>query len=94
MGGKSAFSVILNKGEENQKCSPTKGNKFRSCCLSGAQKRGEMLHHPCILRKPLDMGTETKVAPKRAEMLRHPYVFGSPKRGSNLASTGRLEKIP
>ena len=51
-----AFSGIPNKGEQNQKCSPTKGNKIRSGCLtlafSGAQKRAEMLPHPCILGGP------------------------------------------
>ena len=52
------FSGIPNTkhGQQNQKWSPTKGNKIRSGCLtpafSGAQKRAEMLHHPCILRSP------------------------------------------
>ena len=53
MGGKIAFSGIPNKGEPNQKRSPTKGNKSRSRYLtpafSGAQKRAEMRCHPCIL---------------------------------------------
>ena len=60
MGGKIAFSRIPNKGEQNQKCSPTKGNKIRRGCLLGAQKRVEMLHHPCMLGGP--PGRETKVA--------------------------------
>ena len=53
-----AFSGIPNakRGEQNQKWSPTKGNKIRSGCLtpafSGAQKRVEMLCHPCILGVP------------------------------------------
>ena len=47
-----AFLGIPNKGEQKQKCSPTKGNKIRSGCLSGAQKRVEVLHHPCILGDP------------------------------------------
>ena len=37
-------------------CSPTKGDKIRSSCLtlalSGAQKRAEMLCHPCLLGRP------------------------------------------
>ena len=48
-----AFSGIPNKGEQKQKCSPTKGNKIRSGCLtptfSGAQKRAEVLRHPRVL---------------------------------------------
>ena len=78
MGGKIAFSGIPNKREENQKCSPTKGNKIRSGCLSGAQKRAEMLHHPCVLGGRLQKGTEIKVAHKRAEVLCHPCVLGRP----------------
>ena len=63
VGGKMAFSGIPNKGV--QKCSQTKGNKIRSGCLtptfSGAQKRAEVLRHPCILGRPLKKGRETKV---------------------------------
>ena len=53
-----AFSGIPNakRGGQNQKWSPTKGNKIRSGCLTiaflGAQKRVEMLRHPCILGGP------------------------------------------
>ena len=61
-----AFSGIPNKGEQKQKCSPTKGNKIRSSCLtppfSGAQKRAEVLCHPRVLGGPLQKGRETKVA--------------------------------
>ena len=60
MGGKIAFSGIPNKWEQNQKCSPTKGNKIRSGCLtlafSGAQKRAEMLCRPSILGDPQHRG--------------------------------------
>ena len=56
MGGKIAFSGIPNQGEQNQKWSPTKGNKIRSGSLtptfSGAQRRAEMLRHPCLLSVP------------------------------------------
>ena len=34
MGGKIAFLGIPNKREQNQKWSPTKGNKIRSGCLT------------------------------------------------------------
>ena len=48
-------------------CSPTKGNKIRSGCLtlafSAAQKRAEMLRHPCILGDPQTKGTKSEVAP-------------------------------
>ena len=44
------------RGEQNQKWSPTKGNKIKSGCVnpafSGANKRAEMLRHPCILGDP------------------------------------------
>ena len=85
MAGKIAFSGIPNKGEENQKCSPTKGNKIRSGYLSVAQKRAEMLHHPCILGDPQHRGIKIRSgcltptllgAQKRAE------VRGSPNKGT------------
>ena len=48
-----AFSGIPNKGEQKQKCSPTKGNKIRSGCLtptfSGGQKSAEVLCQPRFL---------------------------------------------
>ena len=53
-----AFSGIPNakRGEQDQKRSPTKGKEIRSGCLTptflGAQKRAEMLRHPCILGGP------------------------------------------
>ena len=80
MGGKIAFSGIPNKGEENQKCSPTKGNKIRSGCLSGAQKRVELLHHPCILGDPQHRGTKSEVAAS-------PLPSRGPKRGQKCYVT-------
>ena len=74
MGGKIAFSGIPNKGEQNQKCSPTKGNKIRSGRLSGAQKRVEMLHHAYILGDPQHRGTKSEVAAS-------PLSSWRPKRG-------------
>ena len=53
------FSRIPNakRGEQkNHNWSPTKRNKITTGCLtlafSGAQKRAEMLHYPCILGDP------------------------------------------
>ena len=53
---------------QNQKWSPTKGNKFRKCCLtlafSWAQKGVEMLRHHCILGDPQCQarGAQSKLA--------------------------------
>ena len=59
-----------------------------------AHKRAEVLRHPCVLGVP--KGTKSKVAHKWAEVLHNPYVLGGPrkKRGSKVARTGLLEKIP
>ena len=72
-------------------CSPKKGNKIRSGCLTlaflGAQKRAEMLRHPCILGDPqtkgdnIGSGSLTPAfsgAHKWVEMLRHPCILGDP----------------
>ena len=103
MGGKIAFCGIPNKGEQNQKCSPKKGEKIRSRCLLGAQKMAEMLHHPCTLGMP-NPGKQNQ------KWLPHPYLLGgpkegasatqplrsrgSPKKGSKVARARVLEKIP
>ena len=62
-------------------CSSTKGNKIRSGYLtfafSEAQKRVEMLHHPCILGDPQNQGGQNQ---KRVP---HPYFLGSPKKGTS-----------
>ena len=59
-----AFSGIPNKGEQKQKCSPTKGNKIRSGYLtptfSGAQKRAEVLRHPHVPRVHYRRGGKQK----------------------------------
>ena len=53
-----ALSGIPNarRGEKNRKSSGTRGTKIRSGCLNpaflGAQKRAELLRHPCILWDP------------------------------------------
>ena len=93
-----AFSGIPNakRGEENQKWSPTKGNKIGSGCLtpafSGAQNRAEMLHHPCIVGGPQRQAREGKseVVPNTGEKnwkwLPHPCLLGGPKEGGNATS--------
>ena len=43
--GSNKSVVVPNKGEQNQKWLPHPG-------LLGAQKRAEMLHHPCIVGDP------------------------------------------
>ena len=54
--------------------SPTKGRKIRSGCHSRAQKRVELLHHPCIVGDPQHWGTKSKVAAS-------PLPSRGPKRG-------------
>ena len=91
MGGKIALSGIPNKGEQNQKCAPTKGSKIRSGCLtpifSGAQKRAEMLRHPCILGDPQHRGTKSEVAAS-------PLPSWGPKRGRKRYVTLAFSGVP
>ena len=87
-------------------CSPTKGNKIRSGCLtlafSGAQKRAEMLRHPCILGDPQTKGDKIRSgsltpafsgAHKWVEMLRHLCILGDPQnkggQNQNWPTSGR-----
>ena len=64
-----AFSWIPHSkhGEQNQKWLPHPA-------FSGAQKRAEMLCHPCILRDPQQRGTKSEVATS-------PLPSRGPKRG-------------
>ena len=92
------FSGVPNakRGEQNKNCTPTKGNKIRSACLtpafSGAQKRVKMLHHPSILGRPQRQGrgAKTEVHPQKREQneiwLPHPCLLGGPKEGENATS--------
>ena len=54
---------------------------------AGAEKRADMLRHPCILRGPQTKGDKIRIgcltpaflgAEKRAEMLCHPCILGGP----------------
>ena len=67
----------------------------RACVLSfvlnfsGAQKRVEMLRHPCILGDPQRQarGAKSEVVPNKGEQnqkwLPHPCLLGGPKEGGN-----------
>ena len=71
-------------------------NKIRSGCLalafSGAQKRAEMLRHPCILGDPQRQarGAKSEVVPNKGEQnqewLPHPCLLRGPKEGGNATS--------
>ena len=89
----------------DQKCYalPFSGDKIRSGCLtiafSGAQKRAEVLHNPCILRGPQTKGDKIRIggltaafwgAQKRAEVLRNPCVLGSPQTKGDKIRIGCL----
>ena len=87
MGGKILFSGIPNKGEQNEKSSPTKGIKIRSGCLLGAQKSAEMLHHPCILGDPQHRG-------KKSEVAASPLPSRGPKRGRKCYITRAFSGVP
>ena len=67
--------------------SPTKGNNIRCGCLSGAQKRAEMLHHPCILGDPQQRGTKSEVAAS-------PLPSRGPKRGRKCYATPAFSGVP
>ena len=71
---------------------PSAGDKIRSGCLtpafSGAQKRGELLHNPSILRflnkgdkiRSGYLGGAFSRAQKRVELLRNPCILGGSQR--------------
>ena len=70
---------------------PTKGNKIRSGYLtpafSGAQKRAELRHNPCILGDTGKRGTKSEVAAS-------PPPSRRPKRGWNCDITPAFSGIP
>ena len=76
--------------EQNQTWSRTKGNKIRSGCLtpafSGAQKRAEMLRHPCILRRPQERGRKSEVATS-------PLPSRGPERGQQCYVTRAFYRV-
>ena len=87
------------KGSKIRSVAPTKGSKIRSGCLtpifSGAQKRAEMLRHPCILGDTQHRGTKSEVAasplpsrgPKRGrQCCVNPAFSGSPTEGDRNKS--------
>ena len=79
------------------------GDKIKIGCLtpafSGAQKRAEMLPHPCILEHPQAKGDKIKIgcltpaffgAPMRAELLPHPCILMDPQTKREKIRIGRL----
>ena len=75
---------------------PNKGDKSKR-----AQKRAEMLHHPCILGDPQTNGDKIRNgclnpaywgAHKWAEMLRHPCFLGDPQQRGQNQSTKKTKK--
>ena len=91
--GRKCYVTPAFSGIPNQR-----GGKIRIGCLtpvfSRAQKRAEMLCHPCILGDPQTKGGKIRIgcltpafsgAQRGAEMLRHPCIFGDPKtKGDNI----------
>ena len=63
-----------------------RGSQTQIMKSSGAQKRAEMLRHPCILGDPQTKGDKIRIgcltpavsgAQKRAEVLCHPCIFAN-----------------
>ena len=93
-----AFSGIPNasSGEQNQTSSPTKENIIKGGYLnpafSAAQRRAEMLRHPCILGDPqhLERGAKSELVPTTGERNRKwlplPCLLAGPKQGRNATS--------
>ena len=68
--------------------SPTKGTNSKR-----AQKRGEVLHHPCILGAHQQMAQNQRGPKKGHKMLHHPYILGGPQqRGQNQSGPKRGRK--
>ena len=95
----NATSPVHSRGsptkrrEQNQKWSPTKGNKISSGhptpAFSGAQKRAEMLCHPCILGGPQHQAWGAK-----SDMATLPLPSRGPKRGRKCYVTPAFSGIP
>ena len=78
---------------------PNKGDKSKR-----AQKRAEMLHHPCIVGDPQTKGGKIRIgrlnpafwgAHKWAEMQCHHCVLGDPQQmGQNLCTKKKQKNFP
>ena len=79
MGGKIAFSGIPNKGEQNQKCSPTRGMKSE-VAASREPKRG----WKCYIT-PAFSGIPN-IGEQNQKWQPHPYLLGGPKEGGSATS--------
>ena len=90
-----AFSGVPNakRGEQNQRSSPTKGNKITSGCLtpafSGTQRRAQILRHRCILGGP-----QRQPRGAKSEVAISPLPSREPKRGQKCYVTPAFSGIP
>ena len=70
----------------------TKGEKIRigylTLAFSGAQKRAQMLCHPCILGASPNNGEQNQ------KWLPHPYLLGGPKEGGNVTPPLHSRGVP
>ena len=101
-----AFSGIANAkhGEQNQKSSPTQGNKIKSGYLTraflGPKNTAEMLRHPCIRgdRQRQARRAKSNVVPNIGEQnlkwLPHPCLLWGPKEGRNATLPVHCSVIP
>ena len=80
-----AFSAVTNKGDKSKQ----------------AQKRAEMLHHPCILGDPQTQGDKIRIGclnltfwggQKQAEMLHHPCILGGPQQRGQINAPKKTQK--
>ena len=84
------FSGFPKKIGQHEKTSPTKGIKIKcgyNPAISRAQRRAEMLRHPCILGDPKKRGAKSEVVPDKGEQnqkwLPHPCLLTGRKKGGN-----------
>ena len=95
--GGNATSPLHSRG------SPNKGDKIRIGYLmlacSGAHKRAEMLHHPCVLGDPQTKGGKIRIGyftlaffetHQWAERLQEPCILGDPKTKGDKIKSGHL----
>ena len=72
---------------------PSKGSKITNGCLTrhflAAQKRAEMLHHPCVLGGP-----QRKARGANVQIVVAPQTSWQPKRGQNCYVTPASSEVP
>ena len=97
------FSGVANKGDKIKACpkeganatsplhsweSPTKGKKSRH-----AQKRTEMLHHPCILGGPQQRGQNQSGPKSWRKCYITPAFYGVPNKGDKIKPAQKRAKM-